>query len=218
MNTYPGLTSKPWHDPGTLELARELERNAGQIAAEAKAIGEPCFKDEPETIGRVGSWRVFPLYERGQKHIENCALCPTTTMVIESQRTVTTTAGMVYLSRLGPNSHVAPHKGPTNMRLRCHFGITIPDHCGIRVGSVSTTWKQSSCIVFDDSFEHEVWNQSDQQRTVLIVDLWHPDLTEDEVVLLDSLQRFAAGQRQNLTDYWARSSRVRAPESSHTRR
>ncbi len=214
MNIYPGLTAKIWHDPQKFAVALDLEQNAAQIVAEAQAIDERSFQDEAEKIARVGRWSVYFLYERGRKNRENCSLCPVTTAVIEAHRTVTTTAGMIYFSRLDPSTRIAPHKGPTNMRLRCHFGIEIPDRCGIRVGEVTATWKTGHCIVFDDSFEHEVWNLSDQPRTVLIIDLWHPDLSDDEVRLLDGLQRFAAGQRQNLTSYWARDQQDRAGEAA----
>jgi aspartyl/asparaginyl beta-hydroxylase (cupin superfamily) len=154
MNIYPDLTAQPWHDPQKFAVARDLEENAPEIIAEAKAIDSRLFQDEPENIGRAGRWSVFFLYERGRKNQENCSLCPTATAVIEAHRTVTTMAGMIYFSCLDPNTRVAPHKGPTNIRLRCHFGIEIPDRCGIRVGDVTATWKLGSCIVFDDGFEH----------------------------------------------------------------
>jgi hypothetical protein len=55
----------------------------------------------------------------------------------------------------------------------------------------------------------EAWNLSDQQRTILIVDVWHPDLGDDEVLLLDGLQRYAVGQRLTRTNYWARKEQSR---------
>jgi aspartate beta-hydroxylase len=195
MNVYPGLTAQPWHDAARFPVVAGLERNARHILLEAQALEDSLFRDEAENIGRAGRWSVCSLYERGRKRKEICSRCPTVTAVVEADRRVTTRIGMIYFSRLDANSRVAPHKGPTNMRLRCHFGIEIPEGCGIRVGGVEARWEQGRSIVFDDSFEHEVWNLSRQRRTVLVVDVWHPDLSDDEVALLDGLQRFAFVQR-----------------------
>jgi aspartyl/asparaginyl beta-hydroxylase (cupin superfamily) len=195
MNVYPGLTAQPWHDPQRVSIARDFERHAAEVIAEAHAIERTAFRSEEEHIGRVGRWSVLFLFERGYKNEHNCTLCPTTTAIIEATSAVTTMCGMVYLSCLDSHTHVAPHKGPTNMRLRCHFGIDVPDGCGIRVHDTVRTWTSGRCLVFDDSFEHEAWNSSIQPRTVLVVDVWHPDLTEEEVRLLDGLQRYASGRR-----------------------
>jgi aspartyl/asparaginyl beta-hydroxylase (cupin superfamily) len=214
MNIYPGLTAQPWYDPGRFAIVRDLEENATQIIAEAHTIDGTSFQDEGENIGRMGRWSIFFLFERGRKNEENCRVCPTTTAIVEAHRTVTTLAGMIYFSCLDPNTHVASHKGPTNMRLRCHFGVEIPDQCGIRVNGVAATWKSGQCIVFDDSFAHEVWNSSHQRRTILVVDVWHPDLSEDEVQMLDGLQRYAVGQRLRLSNYRAQDYQTRAQQAA----
>ncbi len=112
------------------------------------------------------------------------ALCPVTASVIDAHEKETWLAGVAYFSRLDPGARVAPHRGPTNTRLRCHPGIEVPDGCGLRVGGVAGAWESGRCIVFDDGFVHEVWNLGARRRTVLIVDIWHPDLSDDEVALL----------------------------------
>lgn len=212
LSTYPDLPAEPWHDAQRFPIVHELERRAPRIIAEAAAIDTCAYSDEPERIGRDGRWTVFFLFERGRKNVRNCQLCPTAAQIIETSRSVTTVAGLAYFSRLDPHSRVAPHTGPTNLRLRCHLGVDVPDGAGIRVGGVERTWEPGRCIVFDESFEHEVWNTSDLPRTVLIVDLWHPALSDDEVLLLDGLQRYAAGQRRELSAYWdARLSQSPAP-------
>jgi aspartyl/asparaginyl beta-hydroxylase (cupin superfamily) len=213
MNTYPGLTAQPWYDPEKFPIVRDLERHASEIIAEAQTLDERFFTDETENIERVGRWGVYFFYERGRKNEEHCGLCPATTAVIEAHRTVTTMAGQIYFSCLGPKTHVASHRGPTNMRLRCHLGVEVPAECGLRVGKIEATWTPGRCIVFDECYNHEVWNFSDQRRIVLIVDVWHPDLSDEEVLLLDGLQRYAAGQRKNLTKYWTRMDRERARQA-----
>ena len=81
-------------------------------------------------------------------------------------------------------THVHAHSGPTNCRLRAHLGLQVPsDPTGLstlRVADQQLTWEEGKLLVFDDSFDHEVWYDNPQKkpRIVLIVDLWHPELTK----------------------------------------
>ena len=107
--------------------------------------------------------------------------------------------------------HIEPHLGPTNMRLRCHLGINIPEgDCGLTVGGETRRWREGECLVFDDSLLHESWNRTEQARVVLIVDLWHPDLTPAEIAYLEGLHRFAAYQAASLELYWKGSAEARS--------
>ncbi len=207
MSRYPGLRSQPWYDPATIPAARELERAAPQISAEFRRLDPREFAPENEPIARRGAWDVFMLYERGRRHDDHCRQVPAVTEIVEAHRTVRSLAGLVYFSRLAPHSRVAPHRGPTNMRVRAHLGIDIPADCGLRVGESSATWQTGKCLVFDDSFPHEVWNESDRERIVLVVDLWHPDLSDDEVRLLDGFQRYVEHAAQGLQRYWKANER-----------
>ena len=202
MTMYPGLSSMPWHDPQQFQLVRDLEAAADKIAAELRALPGTEFHDQAEKIARSGRWRVLFLYERERKNEENCSRCPQTLAVIEANRTVLSLGGLAYFSTLAPGARVAPHTGPTNMRLRCHLGIDVPEGCGLRVGGTTHTWQEGRCVVFDDSFTHEVWNRSNRERVVLVVDLWHPDLTDDEVSLLNGLHRYATATGTQLARYW----------------
>lgn len=202
MHFYPGLRTKPWHDAGELAIVADLERHATEIADEARALETARFQDEAEEIGRTGRWSVLFLHELGRRDEANLARCPTTAAILDRHRTIATPAGLVYFSCLDPGTRVAPHQGPTNMRLRVHLGLEVPDGCGMRVGAVTGGWTEGRCTVIDDSFWHEVWNESDQRRVVLVVDVWHPDLSDDEVALLAGLQRYGianeAGTKRGL--------------------
>ncbi|KAH3748956.1 hypothetical protein DPMN_183445 [Dreissena polymorpha] len=79
-----------------------------------------------------------------------------------------------------PGVHVWPHTGPTNCRIRAHLGLKVPQGPRIRVGNETRTWKEGKFIIFDDSFEHEVWHDGIDFRLVLIVDFWHPEIPEHE--------------------------------------
>jgi aspartyl/asparaginyl beta-hydroxylase (cupin superfamily) len=207
MSRYPGLPSQPWYDAATIPVARDLERAAPQIVAEFRQLDPREFTPEHEPIARRGAWDVFMLYERGRRHDDRLRRVPTVAEIVDRHRTVRSLAGLVYFSRLAPHSRVAPHSGPTNMRVRVHLGIDVPPQCGISVAGVGATWQADTCIAFDDSFPHEVWNDSDRERIVLVVDCWHPDLSDEEVRLLDGFQRYIEYAAEGLRRYWTANER-----------
>jgi aspartate beta-hydroxylase len=79
---------------------------------------------------------------------------------------------------MSPNTHILPHCGPTNCRLRVHLGLIIPNGTRIRVANEQKQWENGKLLIFDDSFEHEVWHEGTEYRLVLILDFWHPDLNQ----------------------------------------
>ena len=92
----------------------------------------------------------------------------------------------VKFSVMDAGTHVHAHSGPTNCRLRAHLGLKVPpDSTGLstlRVADQQLTWEEGKLLVFDDSFDHEVWydNAQREPRIVLIMDLWHPELTRSQ--------------------------------------
>jgi aspartate beta-hydroxylase len=211
MGVYPGLTSAPFHDVARLPGALALEGNYAAIKAEIESLTATEFQAEAEGLMERGSWDVFLFYERSRKNEENCARCPTITRIIEANNTVRTQAGLLYVSKLCPDTHIHPHLGPTNLRLRCHLGIRIPDgDCGLKVGGETRKWEEGRCIVFDDSLEHEAWNHTAQPRIVLIIDFWHPDLTPTEIAYLEGLHRFASYHAVSLNRYWTANTGARS--------
>jgi aspartate beta-hydroxylase len=206
---YPDLPSRPWHEPGDFPLVAYLESHFEEIRTELLAITD--FHAETERIGRTGDWDVAFLYERGRRHDDVCDACPVTTRGIETHRTIRTMAGLIYVSRLRPHTHLDAHRGPTNVRLRCHLGIDVPEgDCAIRVGPDTRQWTEGRCLVFDDYFEHEAWNHTDEDRLVLIVDLWHPGLSDAEVTLLEGLHGYARVHAERLARYWSANARAAA--------
>jgi aspartate beta-hydroxylase len=144
------------------------------------------------------------LYERGRRHDDVCAACPVTARTVERHRTIRSIAGLIYVSRMRPATHIAPHRGPTNLRLRCHLAIAVPDgDCAIRVGTQTEPWREGRCLVFDDFYDHEAWNHTAEDRIVLIVDLWHPGLSDAEVRLLEGLHAYTYRHARRLSRYWS---------------
>jgi aspartate beta-hydroxylase len=86
----------------------------------------------------------------------------------------------VLFSVFTAGTHLLPHRGVTNIRSVAHLPLIIPRDCALQVGGEIHEWKRGEVVVFDDTFEHEAWNRSDQVRVVLIFDVWNPHLTDVE--------------------------------------
>lgn len=118
-------------------------------------------------------WKTYWLYAYGRKIPENCRSCPETTRLVE------TIPGMktAFFSILGPRKHIPPHRGPYTGVLRYHLGLIVPrqkEACRIRVDTDVAHWEEGRSIVFDDTYTHEVWNDTDEERVVLFVDFARP--------------------------------------------
>jgi aspartyl/asparaginyl beta-hydroxylase (cupin superfamily) len=89
-------------------------------------------------------------------------------------------SGSAYFSVLSPGARLRAHCGPTNIRLRVHIGLSVSPGASIRVGNETRSWANDEALIFDDSFEHAVWNDSPDPRLVFIFDVWHPMLRTDD--------------------------------------
>ena len=90
---------------------------------------------------------------------------------------------------LKPRTRIPPHTGVTNTRAIIHLPLIVPPGCGFRVGGETRTWEEGVAFAFDDTIEHEAWNDGDDLRAVLIFDVWNPHLSEREC---DVLRRYFA--------------------------
>ena len=87
-----------------------------------------------------------------------------------------------FFSTMKPKTSIKAHYGATNLKLRCHFPLFVPDEAYLRVASDPRPWHEGKMIIFDDSYEHEAANLSDtQERVILLIDIWHPDLHQEEI-------------------------------------
>lgn len=153
-----------------------LQQNWRGVRNELDALDGQTFIGWPETDIYSGEWSVFPFYRFGERIGPTCALCPTTTALVEAIPGMTT-AGF---SRLEPGTHIRPHCGYTDAVWRCHLGLTEAAGCGLRVGPDTRGWAPGSLLVFDDTTEHEAWNRGDATRTVLLIDFKRdPDAVVD---------------------------------------
>lgn len=208
---YNGLAETIVYDPSAFPIVEALEETYPQIKQEIEELGADLYHSEGEGITEAGSWDVLFFYERGRRNVSNCARCPTIDRILREYDTLRTTAALIYVSRLKGNTTVRSHRGPTNVRVRCHLGIKVPEgDCGLLCGGELLKWHAGKCIVFDDAAEHEVWNRTNEERIVLIVDLWHPDLSFEERRVLFGLHRYAYLAAENLQHYWMVNKNNRA--------
>ena len=196
------LRARPFWDAAELPAARALETHAAAILAEARGLMASQFRSyrqrgpdhggADDHLVTSGSWSDVHLFFGCRKDFANCARCPRTAAAIASEpRLNECFLGTCWFSRLAPGTHLASHCGPSNFKLRCHLGVQVPRGARIRVGSEEREWKQGECLVFDESFEHEVWHEGAEDRIVLIADMWHPDLDVERAVPCGAEQRAA---------------------------
>jgi aspartyl/asparaginyl beta-hydroxylase (cupin superfamily) len=173
-----------------------LEAATTDIAAEALAVltgdsrefkpyvdfsaGTPL--DEWGPLNHSSSWTTYPLWHDGQRVGDHIAKCPKTAAVLEQLPLcdVPQVAPGAYFSALKPRTRLPPHTGTTNTRAIVHLPLIIPEACGFRVGAEARPWEKGRAWVFDDTIEHEAWNDSNQTRVILIFDIWNPYLTAAE--------------------------------------
>lgn len=105
-------------------------------------------------------------------------------------------------SALAPHTHITPHHGPTNRKLRCQLPLIVPVGEGtaatLRVADETKALEEGKLIIFDDSFEHEATNTSAFPRIVLIFDIWHPDLTKEEVKFFEYINKYEMRALQHM--------------------
>jgi len=161
--------------------AAGLEAHWTEIRRELDAVLErrdalPNFQDistDQATITDDDRWKTYFLYGFGFRSDANCARCP------ETARLVAAVPGMktAMFSILAPGKHIPDHCGPYKGVIRYHLGLRVPkdaDRCRIRVGDEYATWREGASLIFDDTYEHEVWNDTDEVRVVLFLDVVRP--------------------------------------------
>jgi aspartate beta-hydroxylase len=131
-------------------------------------------------------WGAIFLWEYGQPNRPVIERCPVTAATLESLplQNIGGRAPSAFFSMIRPKKRIPPHTGVTNTRAIVHLPLIVPDGCGFRVGGEVRPWVVGRPFAFDDTIEHEAWNESDELRAVLIFDVWNPHLTtrEREVV------------------------------------
>ena len=142
------------------------------------------------------------MWRDGVEQTQATALCPQTTAVLRRLPLADQTgyAPTALFSALAPHTHIPPHTGSTNSRLLVHLPLVLPGPARFRVGNEERIWRMGKAWVFDDTIEHEAWNDADETRFILIFDIWNPLLSLAERELITAMVRAHA-------DYYTGSAR-----------
>ena len=197
--TTPADLASGWIDPYTRSWARELENRADAILADLQGLLDrkvwsmmsmtgrhrkdaPSFtrmdEDEIRTVADrseayLGSnetpeWRMFGLYLYGKPFERNCALCPETAAALARVPNLVK-AGF---SCLEPGCRLHLHSGADRSHYRAHLGLLVPPgDCGLWVSGETRRWETGKMLMFDDTYPHEAWNETQEHRIVLIADV-----------------------------------------------
>ena len=202
MMFLPGLRSLPfwtsdgrvaYQDPTVSHIVQYLEESASAITKEYKTKQNQVFSDYDITSRggehaleslHTGKWDWHSYMLKGNVQGHFVQHFPTTATILQTLRNQGhlfegTPFGFSFLSKLYGKATIQSHTSPINFRLRVHVPLIVPKEgdVGIRVGPVVQKWKEGKAMVLDDSYNHEVWNHSHQERVLLLVDIWHPDVT-----------------------------------------
>ena len=134
-------------------------------------------------------WSAFHLVEAGKVNDANAQRCPRTMALLAGapQPDQPGRTPVAMFSVLKPKTRIPPHCGVSNVRLVTHVPLVVPPGCGFRVGNDVRAWEEGKAWVFDDTIEHEAWNDSDLPRAILMFDIWHPHLTGPERALVTAM-------------------------------
>lgn len=197
---FPGLTAKPWHDAKDYPWAKKLSESHMAIRGELHRVMRMSQELRKGNAVEDGTWNSFNLFVMGQATSHGLQNCPKT-MELISHLPSAGELGLIYFSGLSPGSRIKPHFDMSNALLRLHLGLVVPEGCSITVDGQTRTWQEGECLIFDGSFEHEVWHRGNESRWVLILDFWHPELTSAErkaMVMLSHLRSRERRVRQRL--------------------
>lgn len=193
----PDLPDQAWFEREQFPFLQTLEQATAQIREELLGVlaDESEFSpyiDMPESapatvifhaLNRSPNWSAYHLFRHGERVEEHCRRCPKTVALLESLplMRIPDHSPEILFSVLKPKTHIPPHTGVINGRLTVHLPLIVPENCGaLRAGDEQREWRVGECLIFDDSFMHEAWNQSEQTRVVLILDAWNPYLSDAE--------------------------------------
>lgn len=175
------IGDKPVFDKSIFPWTADFEANWEKIRAELEEVMKardalPSFHEispDQYRISVADNWKTFVFYGFGIRVDANCERCPETARLLDSLPDIEN----AWFSILAPRYHIPAHRGPTNGIIRIHLPLIVPrdrENCRIRVDDQILHWDEGQCIVFDDYYDHEVWNDTDETRVVLFFDVDRP--------------------------------------------
>ncbi len=150
--------------------------------------------DQFRELNRSRRWSAYFLWNQSQPVPGHIARCPVTARLLETapRCRIDRRAPTAFFSILDAHTRIPAHVGVTNTRCTVHLPLVVPPGCGFRVGSETREWVPGRAWVFDDTLEHEAWNDSDTPRAILLFDIWNPLLTAVEREMIKSVTEIYA--------------------------
>ncbi len=199
---YSAVGNPPVFDKEMFPWAKDVEAEWQLIRKELDQVltrkGElPAFQDiatEVRSITQDQDWKTFLFCAYGIRCDQSIEQCPETWRILQKIPGLQSAMFSIF----EPGKHLPPHRGPYNGVLRFHLGLMVPDQpekVGIRIDDQVCHWKEGEALIFDDAYEHEAWNHSDEVRVVLFVDFEKPtrfpaNLTNKSVLKLSFFTPF----------------------------
>lgn len=202
---FPGLPQIQFYNREPFAWLERVEAATEAVRDELKALlaDGPAFTPYLESRGDRPQadvhgmrdnpdWSALYLWRDGAPVEAVASRCPRTLAALEGLPLcgIAGRTPSILFSRLAPGARIPPHNGFINTRLIGHLPLIVPDGCGFRVGNETRQWREGQAWLFDDTIEHEAWNNSNEDRIILIFDIWRPELTLDERAMVAGL--FAA--------------------------
>jgi aspartyl/asparaginyl beta-hydroxylase (cupin superfamily) len=195
MYYLPGLASVPFFEPGDFPWLPALEAQTAAIREELLAVmrqpqsfspyvardsSRPQLNDS--SVVDNHDWSAYFLWKDGEPVAAHAAQCPHTMAALQRVPLprIPGRSPNVLFSLLRPGAHIPAHHGFLNTRLIVHLPLIVPTGCRFRVGDEIREWREGRAWVFDDTIEHEAWNDGPQTRVVLLFEIWRPELSEGE--------------------------------------
>ncbi|OYW22159.1 aspartyl/asparaginyl beta-hydroxylase domain-containing protein [Sphingomonas sp.] len=206
---FPGLPQIQFYEREQFDWIAEVEAATDAMREELSELlaTEEGFRpylttsaDRPRTefhgLNDNPEWSTMHLFENGGPVNVNVARAPRTyeTLIKAPLCHITTRAPTIMFSLLRAGARIPAHTGQINTRLICHLPLIVPEGCAFRVGNEVREWEVGKTMIFDDTIEHEAWNEGPDDRVVVIFDIWRPELTLDErqavVTMFEGIDRY----------------------------
>jgi aspartyl/asparaginyl beta-hydroxylase (cupin superfamily) len=199
---FPELPQIQFYDRGPFPWLDEVESATDAIRAELTAIMSDAAAFTPYVTGHANrprrdqlgmlnnpAWSAFYLWKNGQPVAANVARFPNTMHALRNAPLshMSKRSPSILFSLLRPGAHIPPHNGFVNARLICHLPVIVPGLSRFRVGNETRQWVEGRAWQFDDTIEHEAWNDGDQARVILLFDVWRPELSDEERRMVSAL-------------------------------
>ena len=177
---FSQVETTPFIDPRQFEWDEVVTSEWTKVQSELKAVLSAVDKipihqeivEEAKPLTDDDKWLSYFFYVYGQRFEKQCSECPDTARLLQKIPGMKT----AFFSILSPGKRLPPHRGPYRGVMRYHLPLLVPRHgqCGIRVGDQTATFEEGVGIMFDDTYEHEAWNDTKETRVVLFLDITRP--------------------------------------------